>query len=397
MRRPVFIVGSGLLCARGDTPANVAGALWDGEHEAGKRCLGEREFPYFPLGGCFKNPTPPSPPCQGGAREEGGISPPLTRGGREGLPFLTSEPDWLIRAQQAVQHVTAQLGPMPTKTPLFIASSSFQIGHFEQQGAPFDLPLANAEFSRQIADWMQLGGLRASFSNACISGFSAIDAARSLIAGGQIDEAIVLGIELSNNVTMAGFATMELLSHNTCRPFDARRDGLVLGEAVAAIHLSAQPGPWRIAGLRTGIDAYSTTGPDPAGTPIANVAVDCLNEAKICAADIDLVKLQAAGSPGTDLAEANALRRIFTDAMPALLSLKSAIGHTLGASGIAELAALLACLDQDKIPATQGFAELDPEIGLIPGVDRNIRTVHRAMLNLIGFGGGLATLIVERS
>jgi hypothetical protein len=131
------------------------------------------------------------------------------------LPFLTSEPDWLTRAQQAIHHVTAQLGPLPPKTPLFIASSSFQIGHFEQQGAPFNLPLANAEFSRQIADWMQLGGLRASFSNACISGFSAIDAARSLIAGGQIDEAIVLGIELSNNVTLAGFATMELLSHNT--------------------------------------------------------------------------------------------------------------------------------------------------------------------------------------
>jgi 3-oxoacyl-[acyl-carrier-protein] synthase-1 len=396
MRRPVFIVGSGLLCARGDTPANVAGALWDGEHEAGKRYLGEREFPYFSLGGCFKTPNPPSPPCQVEARGEGGISPPLTRGGREGLPLATSNHNWLTRAEQAVRHVTAQLAPLSPNTPLFIASSSFQIGHFEQQDAPFNLPLANAEFSRQIADWMQLGGLRASFSNACISGFSAIDAARSLIAGGQIDEAIVLGIELSNNVTLAGFATMELLSHNTCRPFDVRRDGLVLGEAVAAIHLSAQPGPWRIAGLRTGIDAYSTTGPDPEGTPIANVAVDCLNEAQICAADIDLVKLQAAGSPGTDLAEANALRRIFTGEMPALLSLKSAIGHTLGASGIAELSALLACLDQNQIPATQGFSKPDPEIGLIPGVNRNIRTIHRAMLNLVGFGGGLATLIVER-
>ncbi len=396
MTRPVFIMGSGLLCARGDTPASVAEALWDGEHETGKRCLGEREFPYFPLGGCFKNPNPPSPPCQGGAPPASGTSPPLTRGGREGLPLAVSNHNWLTRAQQAIHHVTAQLGPLPPTTPLFIASSSFQIGHFEQQDAPFNLPLANAEFSRRIADWIQLGGLRASFSNACISGFSAIDAARSLIAGGQIDEAIVLGIELSNNVTLAGFATMELLSPSTCRPFDARRDGLVLGEAVAAIHLSAQPGPWRIAGLRTGIDAYSTTGPDPEGTPIANVAVDCLNEAKICAADIELVKLQAAGSPGTDLAEANALRRIFTGEMPALLSLKSAIGHTLGASGIAELSALLACLDQNQIPATQGFSEPDPEIGLIPGVDRNIRTIHRAMLNLVGFGGGLATLIVER-
>jgi 3-oxoacyl-[acyl-carrier-protein] synthase-1 len=71
--------------------------------------------------------------------------------------------------------------------------------------------------------------------------------------------------------------------------------------------------------------------------------------------------------------------------MPPLLSLKPAIGHTLGASGIAELAALLACLDQNQIPATQGFSEPDPEIGLIPMVDRNIRTIHRAMLNLDRF------------
>ena len=359
MKRAVYLSGSGLLCARGDSPQAVAGALWASQHSAGKRTLGEREFPFFAL--------------------------------------QLAEADWLTRARQAIRHVTAQLGPLPATTPLFIASSSFQIGHFEQQGAPFHLPLANAEFSRQIADWMQLNGLRASFSNACISGFSAIDAARSLIAGGQIDEAIILGIELANASTLAGFAAMELLSHSTCRPFDRHRDGLVLGEAVAAVRLSAQPGPWRIAGLRTGIDAYSTTGPDPEGTPIANIAVDCLKEAKICAADIELVKLQAAGSPGADLAEANALRRIFSGAMPALLSLKPALGHTLGASGIAELAALLACLDQEQIPATQGFTELDPEIGLIPGVDRNIRIIHRALLNLIGFGGGLATLIVERS
>lgn len=358
MKRAVYLAGSGLLCARGDSPEAVAAALWAGEHHAAIRALGERNFPFFAL--------------------------------------QLAETNWLPRAEQAIRHVTAQLGPLPATTPLFIASSSFQIGHFEQLGAPFNLPLANAEFSCQIADWMQLGGQRASFSNACISGFSAIDAARSLIADGQIDEAIVLGIELSNNVTVAGFAAMELLSPNACRPFDARRDGLVLGEAVAAIRLSAQPGPWRIAGLRTGIDAYSTTGPDPDGTPIAKLAVDCLNEAKICAADIELIKLQAAGSPGTDLAEANALRQIFPGTMPALLSLKSAIGHTLGASGIAELVALLACLERNQVPATPGFSQLDPKIGLIPGVDRNIRTIHRAMLNLIGFGGGLATLIIER-
>ena len=357
--RPVHIVTSGLLCARGDSPAAVADALWAGECSAGLRTLGERHFPYFAL--------------------------PL------------DEPDWSVRAEQAVRKVSAQLGPVDPATPLFIASSSFQIGLFEQRAAPFDMPVASASFSRQIADWLALSGPRSSYSNACISGFSAIDAACTLISAGLIDDAIVVGIELANDSTLAGFAAMELLSRSLCRPFDARRDGLVLGEAVAAIKLSATPGPWKIAGLSTGLDAYSTTGPDPDGGPIADVMRDCLRAAGTPPVAIDLVKLQAAGSPGSDLAEANALRQVFTETMPPLLSLKPALGHTLGASGIAELAALLASLDAGQIPATANYSERDGEIGLAPVTVRRQAVVRRALLNLVGFGGGLASLLVERT
>ena len=358
MTRPVFIAKTALLCARGESPLAVASALWHGECSTGKRTIGERAFPYF------------------------------------GLPL--NEADWMRRAEQAIRQLTNQLGEQLPATPLFIASSSFQIGHFEQLGKPFDLPLAAASFSRNIAEWLGLNGACHSFSNACIAGFSALDAARSLIAAELIDDAIVLGFELANNSTLAGFAAMELLSRTVGRPFDTRRDGLVLGEAVAAVRLTAKPATWRIAGLRTGLDGYSTTGPNPNGSRIADVTVDCLKDAKLEAAEIELIKLQAAGSPGTDLAEANALRSVFGQHMPPLISLKPAFGHTLGASGLAELAALLACLDADKIPATSGFSKVDPEIALFPMVDRSTAHIERALLNLIGFGGGLASLIVER-
>ena len=358
MTRPVFIAKSALLCARGESPTTVANALWNGECSAGQRTLGERTFPFF------------------------------------GLPL--AETDWMRRAEQAIRQVAGQLGPLPAETPLFIASSSFQIGHFEQCGKPFDLPVASASFSRRIAGWLGLAGPRASFSNACISGFSALDAARSLIGAGLMDDALVLGVELANDSTLAGFAAMELLTPNLGRPFDARRDGMVLGEAVAAVRVSAAPASWRIAGLRTGLDGHSITGPNPDGSRIADVTVDCLSDAKMESGDIDLIKLQAAGSPGADLAEANALRRIFGQDMPPLLSLKPALGHTLGASGLVELAALLACLDAERIPATAGFAEADPEIALFPMVDRSTAHVDRALLNLIGFGGGLASLLAER-
>jgi len=220
--RPVFIAASGLLCARGDSPAAVGKTLWAGDHAAGTRTLGSRRFPYFAL--------PLAATC------------------------------WLERAEQAIRVVTAQLGALPPETPLFVASSSFQIGQFEQLGAPFDMPVGSASFSRQIAIWMGLNGARHSFSNACVSGFSAIDAARTLITAGLIDDAVILGVELANNSTPAGFAAMELLSPALCRPFDARRDGLVLGEAVAAIRLSATPGTWKIAGQASGLDVTELGG-----------------------------------------------------------------------------------------------------------------------------------------
>lgn len=358
MTRPVYLGRSGLVCARGTSPARVAAALAAGDCASDWRTHGSRRFPWFAL--------------------------PL------------AEADWLTRSEMAVGTVAADLGPLASGTPLFIASSSFQVGLCETLPPPYALPLANASFSRQLAKWMACEGPRYSFSNACISGFSAIDAARSLIAAGLFEEAVVLGFEFANTSTLAGFAALELLSPSACRPFDRDRDGLVLGEAVAAIRLTATPTPWRIAALRTGVDAWSITGPDPEGTPIAGLLDECLQEAGLTAADIDLVKLQAAGSPGTDLAEANALRRVFADGTPPLLSLKSALGHTLGASGVAELATLLACLEDGCIPATAGFSTADPQLGLQPTTACHPMPIRHALLNLVGFGGGLASLILTR-
>ncbi len=359
MSRPVHFAAHALVSARGLSASAAAAAIRAGETTCTQRRLGERTFPFF------------------------------------ALPF--AENDWLARAKSACAALRAELPNLSADTPLFIASSSFQMGLFEQQGRPFDLPRACASFAGQLADWLGLSGPRQCFSNACVSGFSALDAAATLIAAGIIDDALVLGVELANASTLAGFASMELLSPDACRPFDRQRNGLVLGEALAAVHLSARPGTWRIAGLSAGLDAYSTTGPDPQGGPIAAAAVHCLKTAKTEPADIQLIKLQAAGSPGTDLAEANALRQVFGDPLPPLVSLKPYLGHTLGASGIAELSALLACLDAGFIPGTPGFSEIAPEIGLSPTQSVESRRINCLLLNLIGFGGGLANLIVERA
>lgn len=357
--RPVFLHDGALVCARGLTPLATAEALWRGDSDTEIRHIGPHRLPF------------------------------------QALPLPDS--GWWPRAAAAFELIRRQLPELNPATPVFIASSSFQIGGIEEAGAPFKLPAANAGFALQIAGWLGLSGACSAYSNACISGFSAMDAAATLITEGMIDEALVIGVELANATTLAGFAAMELLSPSLCRPLDRDRDGLVLGEAVAAIRLSAQPSPWRLAALRTGLDAHTLTGPDPGGEPLAALLNETLQAAAMTAANIDLVKLQAAGSPVTDLAEAQAIRQVFGPALPPLLSLKAALGHTLGASGIVELVALLACLEKDQFPATAGFHRPDPAFSMVFPVDRSTRTVRRVMLNLVGFGGGLASMVIERT
>jgi 3-oxoacyl-[acyl-carrier-protein] synthase-1 len=120
-----------------------------------------------------------------------------------------------------------------------------------------------------------------------------------------------------------------------------------------------------------------------------------LADARWRAGDVDLVKLQAGGSPTGDLAEARALRAVF-GAPPRLVSLKGAIGHTLGASGPAELALLLAALARGRVPPTEGFAQPDPELGLAPS-GGEAGGVRRVLFNLAGFGGSVTSVALERA
>jgi 3-oxoacyl-[acyl-carrier-protein] synthase-1 len=108
---------------------------------------------------------------------------------------------------------------------------------------------------------------------------------------------------------------------------------------------------------------------------------------------IDLIKVQAAGSPGNDATEAQGLREAFAT-VPSLVSLKAAIGHTMGASGVAELALLLSCIEQGAWPRYAD--EMDAELGVAladPAPDE----VRRVMATILGFGGSHASVVAERS
>lgn len=288
------------------------------------------------------------------------------------LPF--DDPDWLTRARRAVRHVGQALMPaLPTadacRSALFVASSSLQIGAIEEDArklGTISLPTDAAAFSAQLTQWLGIGGTPWTFSTTCTSALAALDAAATQIRHGHLEHAVVLGIELANDTTLAGFAGLGLLADT---PEGA---GLVLGEAVAGVVLSAQPGTgWQLAACRLGVDSHSPTGPSPDGRIIAQVIHAALDDARLTAAEIDLLKPHGGGLSATADAEANALDAVFGTQDPPQREYKSGIGHTLGASGLAELTLLLADLAQ---------------AGAQP---------RHILLDLIGFGGSIGALVLS--
>jgi len=307
---------------------------------------------------------------------------------------LESATRWRAHAQALITQTARQSGALADRHgPLFIASSSLDIGAIEiAADADADMELSGdmQTFADRIAGWLDWRGPVFTVSTACTSSFNAVLSAAQLIAQGQAASALVLGIELPNRLTVAGFGAMQLLSADAARPCGAARNGLVLGQAVAALHLSSSPSRWRLAGGSNVVD-----GRDPAGAvPEAVVAMcrQALAASGLQASDIGLAKPQAAGSVAGDRIELEAMASVF-GTMPPLVSFKSAVGHTLGAAGAAELALLLACLEARCWPSTSYL--LDPALPLSALNTTPASSPRHVLASIIGFGGGHAAVVIQ--
>jgi 3-oxoacyl-[acyl-carrier-protein] synthase I len=296
------------------------------------------------------------------------------------------ESDWTSRSRRLVERAAREAGATDRHGALFIASSSLDIGLLE---STHDFDRDHQQFADTLATWLDWQGPVYTVSTACTSGLNALLSARTLVRHGVVPHALVLGLELRNTLTLGGFAGMQLLSPTGALPYGLHRNGLVLGEAVAALHVSALPSRWRLAGGANVVD-----GRDPAGSIESAVIDMChqsLADSGLTAHDIDLVKPQAAGGVASDATEARALHRVF-DPLPPLVSFKAAIGHTLGASGVAELALLTACLESNHWPRAdhaQDPALQAPLASMPPSRARHV------LASILGFGGGHTAVVLE--
>lgn len=304
-----------------------------------------------------------------------------------GIPFEHS--DWNERARVLVQQVAGEAGALHIRDGvLLIATSSFDIGAVERGAKQPDYQ----SFADKVAAWLDWSGPVHLVNTACTSSLNALLTAQALLRSGAATDVLVLGIELDNRLTLGGFAALQLLSRTASQPFGARRDGLVLGEAVAALRLSTRDAAhWRLAGGASLVD-----GEQPTGASVRAVSEMCrhaLSDSGVEADTIDLIKVQAAGSPGNDAVEAQGLRETFKH-LPPLVSLKAAMGHTMGASGAAEVALLTACLEQGVWPLCEHALDKQLGVTLAAAMPPEVR---RFMATILGFGGSHASVILERT
>jgi 3-oxoacyl-[acyl-carrier-protein] synthase-1 len=254
-----------------------------------------------------------------------------------------------------------------------------------------------ADFTRH---YFGLTGPAAVVSSACSSSAKVFASARRMIAAGLIDAAVVGGVDSLCLTTLYGFNSLGLMSAQPCRPFDAARDGISIGEAAAFALLERVPGSLDedavlLLGVGESSDAYHMSSPHPEGLGARMAMQAALEMAHLHAADIDYINLHGTATPSNDASEAKAVAALFGSSTPCS-STKGATGHTLGAAGGLEAVICALALQHGLMPGGVNTQKLDPALPLNYLLDNREQAVSYVLSNSFGFGGTNCSLVLGR-
>lgn len=244
-----------------------------------------------------------------------------------------------------------------------------------------------------------LGGPAVTISAACASSNKVFADASQLIQTGMCDAAVVGGVDSLCLLTLRGFGALELLSPEPCRPNDAGRSGISIGEAAGFTLLeraSAAPAadlPIALLGYGESSDAHHMSAPHPEGKGAEMAMRSALERAGLGPADIDYINMHGTGSAMNDKAEDRAIHAIFGAATPAS-STKGWTGHTLGAAGITESIVAALAIARGYAPGNINLDTVDPEFGSRILVQGQAGTVRTVLSNSFGFGGNNCSIIL---
>lgn len=258
-----------------------------------------------------------------------------------------------------------------------------------------------------VARKLGMAGPRILVSTACAAGGNAVGLAKDKILTGEADVVLAGGVDPLLFGTYAGFAGLQALSARPCGPY-SRSDGLNLGEGAAflvvealdhALARGAEPLA-EVAGYGLSADAYHATAPDPTGRGGTTAMRRALADAGLDAGAVDYVNGHGTGTPANDAMEKKVMRAVFGERAPLVptSSIKSFIGHTLGAAGAVEAVASVLALRTATAPPTIGFTDEAIAESTLDFVPNTARPLHMDVVvsNNYAFGGNNASLVLRR-
>ncbi|WP_219215624.1 beta-ketoacyl-[acyl-carrier-protein] synthase family protein [Variovorax boronicumulans] len=309
---------------------------------------------------------------------------------------------------EAVAAARAKYGP--SRVAVILGTSTSSIGETEDAYTALTAdgtfppaqqrPLVHTPHSLSMFVQAALGleGPSETISTACSSSGKAFASAERLIRLGLVDAAVVGGVDTLCGSVLYGFNSLELVSPQPCRPFDAARDGISLGEAAGFALVERAPvdassaDALYLLGYGEASDAHHMSTPHPQGAGAERALDDALARSGLGTDDIDYINMHGTASTKNDEVEGALITRRFPESTHAS-STKGFTGHTLGAAGIVEAAISLLALETGLMPGTVNTTVLDTDCGPQIKLQPARGAVKYALSNSFGFGGNNCALI----
>lgn len=283
-----------------------------------------------------------------------------------------------------------------SKTAFILSTTKGNITALENENGA----IANAHLSnlaKTVAGFFGFTTEPIVVSNACVSGILAVSIAKRLLQANVYDDAFIVSGDLVSEFVLSGFNSFQAMSDFPCKPYSAHRTGVTLGEAAAAVLVTANPenAKARIIGDGAINDANHISGPSRTGEGLFRSIESALREAGISADQIDYISAHGTATPFNDEMEAIAFNRLGLEKVP-VNSLKGYYGHTLGASGLLETVIGIESMNADTLFASMGFDEI--------GVSQTINVIAKHEQKRIdiflktasGFGGCNTAVLFQK-
>lgn len=243
-----------------------------------------------------------------------------------------------------------------------------------------------------VQEALGLEGPAETISTACSSSAKVFASAERLIRLGLIDAAVVGGVDTLCGSVLFGFNSLELVSPEPCRPFDAGRNGISLGEAAGFALVERGPGRLELLGYGEASDAHHMSTPHPEGLGAEKAMDDALARAGLTTDAIDYINMHGTASMKNDEVEGAMVARRFPASTHAS-STKGFMGHTLGAAGIVEAVISLLAIETGLKPGNVNTARIDPDCGPQIKLAAARGEVRHVLSNSFGFGGNNCALV----